>query len=257
MACVYCATGRLGLARNLAAWEIVEQVRAARDDLGARQGRAGGPRVHGVLFQGMGEPMTNLDAVLEAIAVLTHPAGLAVDARNVTVSTVGVPRGIAQLAAAAPAVRLAVSIGSADPHVRRRLFPVAGAAHALEEVLAAAAEHVRATRRAPLWAVTLLDGVNDDVGQARALAECALAFRASSGRLPTLSVVPYHSVLTPHEASAGVADPFRPSAPQRERAFRAVLRAAGVPSRRRMSGGGEVRAACGQLAGEAGRGAMI
>src|SRR5258706_11533422 len=133
LACAFCATGRLGLERNLSAWEIVEQVRVIR-------ARLPHGRVHGVVFQGMGEPLANLDAVLDAIAVLTEPCALGIDARAITVCTAGLPGGIRRLAAAAPNVRLAISIGSALPDTRRSLIPHTRA-HELADVLAAAARH--------------------------------------------------------------------------------------------------------------------
>src|SRR5262249_23282932 len=83
-----CATGRLGMGGNVGAWEIVEQVRIVRRGLPA------GARVHGVVFQGMGEPLANLDRVLDAIAVMTDPSALAIDARAITVCTSGLPSGI-------------------------------------------------------------------------------------------------------------------------------------------------------------------
>jgi 23S rRNA (adenine2503-C2)-methyltransferase len=233
LACRFCATGRLGLARNLDAWEIVEQVRVVRARLPARG------RVHGVVFQGMGEPMANLDAVLAAIAVLREPAALGVDARGITVSTAGLPHGIRRLAAAAPKVRLGISLGSFDPEVRARLMPISRA-HPLADVLAAAADHARATGHAPMWAVTLLDGVNDAPADAEALAAAVHAFVAATGRRPRISVIPYNPT--------GDGDEFRRSPPAREQAFRAVLAAAGLPNHKRYSGGGDVAAACGQLA---------
>jgi len=239
LACAFCATGRLGLRRNLAAWEIVEQVREVR----ARLPRG---RVHGVVFQGMGEPLANLDAVLGAISVLSEPCALGVDARAITVCTAGLPAGIRRLAREAPKVRLGLSVSSAIAAHRRRVMPIAER-HELDEVLAAAADHARATGLAPMWAVTLLDGVNDAEADAAALAERAAAFAATTGVRPRISIVAYNAI-----AEAG-ADPFRRS--PREAAFRAVLAAAGLPSHRRYSGGGDVAAACGQLAGRgSGRG---
>jgi 23S rRNA (adenine2503-C2)-methyltransferase len=233
LACRFCATGRLGLTRNLEAWEIVEQVRVVRARLPS------GGRVHGVVFQGMGEPMANLDAVLAAVAVLTEPCALGVDARAITVSTAGLPHGIRRLAAAAPNVRLGVSLGSFDPEVRARLMPISRA-HPLAEVLAAAADHARATGHAPMWAVTLLAGVNDAPADAAALADAVHAFVAATGRRPRISVIPYNPT--------GPGDEYTRSPPERERAFRAVLAAAGLPNHKRYSGGGDVAAACGQLA---------
>jgi 23S rRNA (adenine2503-C2)-methyltransferase len=234
LACAFCATGRLGLARNLAAWEIVEQVRVVR----ARLPRG---RVHGVVFQGMGEPLANLDAVLGAIAVLTEPCALGIDARAITVCTAGLPAGIRRLAREAPKVRLGLSLSSAIAAHRRRVMPIAER-HGLDEVLEAAAEHARATGLAPMWAVTLLDGVNDGDEDAAALVERVTAFTAATGLRPRISIVAYNSI----GDGGGGPDPFRRS--PREAAFRAVLAAAKLPSHRRYSGGGDVGAACGQLA---------
>ena len=176
LACAFCATGRLGLERNLAAWEIVEQVRVVRT-------RLPHGRVHGVVFQGMGEPLANLDAVLDAIAVLMEPCALGIDARAITVCTAGLPSGIRRLAAEAPKVRLGISISSAIAAHRKRVMPIADR-HDLDDVLAAAADHARTTGLSPMWAVTLLDGVNDSAADAQALAERAHAFAAATGRTP-------------------------------------------------------------------------
>src|SRR4051794_1282369 len=94
------------LRRNPAMWETVTQVRVS---LRGRDGR----RLHGVVFQGRGEPLANLDRVLAAIRVLSDPSAQAIDARNITVCTSGLPAGIRRLAAEAPKVRLGLSIGSA------------------------------------------------------------------------------------------------------------------------------------------------
>ena len=230
LACAFCATGRLGLERNLAAWEIVEQVRVVR----ARLARG---RVHGVVFQGMGEPLANLDAVLQAIRVFREPCALGIDARAITVCTAGLPGGIRRLAAEAPRVRLAISISSAIAAHRKAVMPIADR-HDLEDVLAAAADHARATGLAPMWAVTLLDGVNDSAADAGALAERARSFHAATGARPRISLLDYNAI--------GDGDPFRRS--PRMPAFRDVLSAAGLASHRRYSGGSDVGAACGQLA---------
>ncbi len=234
LACAFCATGRMGLSRNLETWEIVEQVRAVRATLEAG-------RVHGVVFQGMGEPLANLDRVLEAVAVLSDPSALAIDARAMTVCTAGLPSGIVRLAREAPKVRLAISMGSARPEVRRRLMPIDGA-HPLDEVLDAAVLHARTTGLAPMWAVTLLGGVNDGADDGQRLGELAARFAARAGVRPRISVIPYNPI------DAG-AEPFAPASPGREAAFREALRDRGHPTHRRYSGGADVNAACGQLAG--------
>jgi adenine C2-methylase RlmN of 23S rRNA A2503 and tRNA A37 len=314
LGCAFCATGRLGLTRNLAAWEIVEQVRIVRDRLATSRvptggtlaagrfrsllrggpesidparvptggtlaagrfrsllrggpesidparvptggtlaaGRfrsllRGGPesidpaRVHGVVFQGMGEPLANLDAVVQAIRVFSEPSALAIDARAITVCTAGLPSGIRRLAVEAPRVRLALSISSAIAAHRKAVMPIADR-HDLDDVIAAAADHARATGLAPMWAVTLLDGVNDGADDAHALADRAVAFHAATGVRPRLSLLDYNPI--------GDGDRFTRS--PRMPAFRDVLSAAGLPSHRRYSGGADVAAACGQLAGAA------
>jgi 23S rRNA (adenine2503-C2)-methyltransferase len=226
LACAFCATGRMGLTRNLAAWEIIEQVRVVR-------ARLPHGRVHGVVFQGMGEPLANLDEVLAAIAVMTEPCALGIDARAITVCTAGLPAGIRRLSREAPKVRLGLSIHTAHEPRRRSLMPIARA-HVLDDVLAACVEHACATGLSPMWAITLLAGVNDSVDDARAIAQLARSFEARTGKRPRLSIIAYNP-------SAG--DAFARS--PREAEFRAAL---GMPSHRRYSGGGDIAAACGQLA---------
>ena len=245
LGCTFCATGRMGLTRNLETWEIVEQVRVVRR--GIELGLDGRARVHGVVFQGMGEPMANLDRVLAAIRVMSDPSALAIDARNITVCTSGLPAGIRRLAAEAPKVRLGLSIGSARRDVRRSLMPI-DRAHDLADVMSAAAEHVAATGLAPMWAMTLLSGVNDTVADADALADQVLAFRERTGKSPRLTIIPYNAI---DDGPEGQADPFLRAPDAREDAFRDALRARGVFTHKRYSGGGDVGAACGQLAARA------
>jgi 23S rRNA (adenine2503-C2)-methyltransferase len=237
-ACAFCATGRMGLQRNLETWEIVEQVRVVRRSLN----RAERQRVHGIVFQGMGEPLANLDNVIAAIRVLCEPSGIAVDGRSVTVCTAGLPHGIRRMAHEVPKVRLGISIASALPHIRRRLMPV-DRVYPLETVLAAATEHARITGLAPMWAFTLLDSVNDSPEEALELARLARDFAEGTGVRPRISIIPYNPI-----DPAGP-QTFRRSGDQRELAFRRALREAGIPSHKRYSGGSDVDAACGQLGG--------
>lgn len=284
LACSFCATGTMGLKRNLETWEIIEQVRRVRRDMiddppalqgdprsdaeetkeqGGRDGAApsngatasdgaaaGGrvtvsqrPRakVHGVLFQGMGEPMANLDRVIEAIRVLGEPCAQAIDVRNITVCTAGIPSGIRRLAAEVPAARLGVSLGTARPGARRSLMPIEGA-HPLASVMEAAGEHARATGHAPMFAYTLLAGHNDANDDAAALADLVLDFARAHGVRPRLSLIPFNRF---------DGNDFERS--ERMEAFREALSARGAFSIVRYSGGGDVGAACGQLVTETGR----
>ncbi len=242
LACAFCATGRLGLLRNLETWEIVEQVRAVRRTLSEiEQVALHKNRISGVVFQGMGEPLANLDRVIEAIAIFCEPSAQAIDARNITVCTAGLPSGIRRLADAAPRVRLGLSIGSARPEVRERIMPIT-MSFALDEVLDAAAYHAEKTGLSPMFAVTLLAGVNDHDEDAEALADVVLAFGSQTGHRPRLSLIPYNPIGSDD-------DPFSRATQVAEDRFAATLRARGVPTHRRYSGGGDIAAACGQLAG--------
>jgi 23S rRNA (adenine2503-C2)-methyltransferase len=185
----------------------------------------------------MGEPLANLDAVLQAIRVFSEPCALGIDARAITVCTAGLPSGIRRLAAEAPRVRLGLSISSAIAAHRKAVMPIADR-HDFEDVIAAAADHARATGLSPMWAVTLLGGVNDGDADAHALAGRAIAFHELTGVRPRLSLLDYNAI--------GEGDRFARSL--RMPAFRDVLSAAGLPSHRRYSGGADVAAACGQLA---------
>jgi 23S rRNA (adenine2503-C2)-methyltransferase len=237
LACAFCATGRLGLGRNLEAWEIVEQVQIVRRSLD----RSAGQRIHGIVFQGMGEPLSNLERVFNAVRVLTDPSAGAIDARNVTICTSGLPEGIRRLARELPKVRLGWSIGTAVPGARRSLMPIDGA-HPMEEVYAAGVEHARITGLQPLWAVTLLSGVNDGEADAYALAALARRFRDETGRHPRVSVIPYNRIADDES------DPFRRTSDDAEERFRRAMHGAGTFTHKRYSGGSDVAAACGQLA---------
>jgi 23S rRNA (adenine2503-C2)-methyltransferase len=193
----------------------------------------------------MGEPMANLDRVLAAINVMCEPSALAIDARAMTVCTSGLPTGIRRLAREAPRVRLGLSIGSALAETRRMLMPIERS-HSLADVVEAACEHAALTGLAPMWAVTLLAGVNDGEAHARALADLVARFRDRTGRSPRLSVIPYNPIGT-----GGTDDPYQRASDDRENAFRDVLRERGVFTHKRYSGGADVAAACGQLAARA------
>jgi 23S rRNA (adenine2503-C2)-methyltransferase len=237
LGCAFCATGQMGLRRNLLTWEIVEQVRVVRRTLD----RGLGQRVHGVVFQGMGEPMANLDRVLEAIGVINDPSALAVDARAITVCTAGIPSGIRRLAREAPKVRLGVSIGSAHSETRRALMPIEGT-YPLCEVLDACVEHAQITGLAPMWALVPLAGLTDSATEGRRLAELASDFTARARVRPRISLIPYNPI---------DGAPFSRADALREVELRSALRDAGFPTHTRYSGGGDVLAACGQLSGRA------
>lgn len=227
MGCVYCATARLGWRRNLAAWEMVDQVARIQAD--------SAHPVRGVVFMGMGEPLLNYEAVLTAAAVLSEPCGMAIAAKAITLSTVGIVPGIRRLTAEGHPYRLLVSLTSADPAARRGLMPVE-AAHPTPELLQALREYHAATGRRVTLAWTMMAGVNTRPEDARKLAELT---RGLPVKLDLIDV---------NDPSGR----FRPPSPAELAAFRDALRAhLGMPVARRYSGGQEIHAACGMLQAQA------
>jgi len=233
MGCRYCKTAQAGLSRNLEAWEIVEQVRLVRQSLPP------GSRVSGVVFQGMGEPLANLQAVVQAVRVLSEPSCQSIDQKAITLCTSGLARGIERLQVANLRVRIGLSIGSAIPVLRARLMPLE--THApLSEAVEALIEYSRSAAQSQMLAYTLLSGVNCSRADAEALRDLALDIGRRSGRMPRLSLIAYNPI--------GPGDPFRRASPQEAEEFRLQLISAGFPVVRRYSGGADIGAACGQLA---------
>ena len=220
MGCAFCATGRMGFRRNLAAWEIVDQVIRIQ---------AGAPHpVRGVVFMGMGEPLLNYDAVMTAVRIFSEPCGLAIAGKAITLSTVGIVPALRRFTAE----RLVVSLNFANPAQRRALMPVE-AAHPTSELLAALRAYHAATGRRITLAWTMLSGINTRAQDARDLAELT---RGLPVKLDLIAV----------NDSTGR---FRPPPPGELSSFRDALRVhLGAPVARRYSGGQDIQAACGMLA---------
>lgn len=226
MGCVFCATGRLGFKRNLQTWEIVDQVIQVRDD---------SPHpVRGVVFMGMGEPFLNYDRVMRAAEVLSEPCGMAIEAKAITLSTVGIVPMIHRFTAERRPYRLIVSLTSADPSRRHELLPVE-AVHPLPELMEAVREYHRATGRRITLAWTLIRGVNTRPEDARRIAEL------------TAGLPVQMDLIDVNDASGE----FLPPSDEERNAFRDALTAElGMPVVRRYSGGQDIRAGCGMLAGK-------
>ncbi len=227
MGCAFCATARLGFRRNLAAWEIVDQV---------MQVQADSPHpVRGVVFMGMGEPMLNYERVMHAAQILSEPCAMAIDAKAITISTVGIAPMIRRFTAERRPYRLVVSLTSADPQRRRALLPVEDV-HPLPELLAAVREYHEATGRRVTLAWTMLAGINTRPEDARQLAEL------TAGLPIVLDLI-------------DVNDPtgqFHPPSADELNTFRDALTAElGMPVLRRYSGGQDIAGGCGMLAGMA------
>ena len=230
MGCDFCATTRSGFERNLTAGEMVEQFLALR-----REALAGGRRLQTVVFMGMGEPMLNLDNVVEAVRRIADNKLGALGWRQITVSTVGIVPGIDALAASGLNVHVAVSLHAPDDATRERLLPV-GKRFGVEAILAAADRYQAQTSRPVTIQYCLLKGVNDSPAQALQLA------RLLKTRRMHVNLLRYN----PTGLSLSGVN-YEPVADSCADEFLATLRAEGVVTHFRRSRGHDIDAACGQL----------
>lgn len=230
MGCVFCATARMPRRRNLETWEMIDQLVQAREVVGAQR-----RRLSGAVFMGMGEPFLNYDRVMAAAELLRCPYGAAIGAPAITISTVGLVAEIDRFTAERRPFRLSISLGAATDEKRAELVPVAGRTP-VAEVMAAARRHALDRRSRVMLSYVCISGVNVSEEDARALG-------ALIGDTPVrLDLI-------------DVTDPtgrYRPPGDEERRSFRdALTRYVGQPVVRRYSGGKDIRAACGTLAGSA------
>jgi len=225
MGCAFCATARLGLLRNLTPAEIVGQVLAAQNQLDE------GERISNLVFMGMGEPLANFDALLQAIEILTADWGVGLSGRRITVSTAGLVPQMVRLVQETP-VQLAVSLTATTNEQRDVLMPV-NRRYPIEELLATCRSLPIPQRRRITFEYVLLAGVNDSEADATRLARLLRGIRAK------VNLIPFN--------------PF-PGANFKRPDDRVVIRfqeellASGLNATIRRSRGRDIQAACGQLA---------
>lgn len=228
MGCTFCATGAMGIRRNLSPGEIVGQVLALIRELGPER-----PHALTLVFMGMGEPLHNLDNVHKAIRILNHPEGLNISTRRITVSTSGLVSGIERLSRMKPRPWLALSLNATTDEARGAVMPVnrvwnlARLRQALDDWNLAPGEKF-------LLEYVLMDGENDSLEDADRLADWLGDLRAG------------HNInlirMNEHPASA-----FRQPPQERLQAFLERLKARGCFVTVRKSRGKDVQGACGQL----------
>ncbi|HEY9727780.1 MAG TPA: 23S rRNA (adenine(2503)-C(2))-methyltransferase RlmN [Chroococcales cyanobacterium] len=221
MACDFCATGKGGFIRNLVRHEIVDQILTVQEDFGQR--------VSNVVFMGMGEPLLNLDAVLEAVRSMNEDVGIG--QRSLTISTVGIPGRIRQLAEHHLQVTLAISLHASNQRIREQLIPTARR-YPLEALLDECREYVQITGRRVTFEYILLAGLNDLPEHAIELARHLRGFQSH------VNLIPYNPI--------DEVDYQRPS-PRRIQAFVDALEKQHIAVSVRRSRGLEKDAACGQL----------
>lgn len=222
MACSFCATGTEGLARNLSAGEIVDQV-LQMQALHAQ-------RISHVVLMGMGEPLLNYDAVLKAVRLLNDQVGIAM--RHITLSTVGVVPNILKLAEEDLQLTLAVSLHAPNDDLRTELVPL-NDKYPIGRLLDACRAYTDRTKRRITFEYVLLAGVNDGEREAHELGQLL------RGRLASVNVIPYNST--------EVAPRYKRPTPEAARRFREIVSSHGVTITQRQERGHRIAAACGQL----------
>jgi 23S rRNA (adenine2503-C2)-methyltransferase len=229
MGCVFCATGQMGLKRNLTLGEIVEQViyfarYLAKED----------QRLSNVVVMGMGEPFHNYQATMQAIQRLNDPLGFKFGARRFTISTIGLVPMIEQFTQESLQVNLAVSLHAATNELRSELIPI-NRRYPLEELIPACREYVQQTGRRITFEWALIHEVNDGLDQAQALVELVQGLNC-------------HVNLIPLNPTQGY--PIRASSQARVESFHDFLDTHNIPCTIRIRRGVDISAGCGQLATE-------
>jgi 23S rRNA (adenine2503-C2)-methyltransferase len=223
LSCTFCASGSEGLKRNLSSFEIVEQVIFWGRHL---QNRG---HIDNVVFMGMGEPFLNYEEFIKAAKFLNNPETLNIGARRLSVSTAGIAPGIKRLSGEKMQINLAISLHAANDNLRRKLMPLA-AKYEIEDLIKAVDNYIAKTGRRVMFEYLMLKGVNDSDEDARNLAKLL--------RRPLyfLNLIPYNDT-----------GRYQASSPETIRRFRDMMEREGVPTTVRMSLGGSIDAACGQL----------
>jgi 23S rRNA (adenine2503-C2)-methyltransferase len=225
MKCAFCLTGKMGLARNLTAGEIVGQVRALTGAFGLTSSR------FNIVLMGMGEPLHNYDETMKALRILGDAEGFAVSSRRVTISTVGLVPALDRLAQEAYMPNLAVSLHATTEAQRDVLVP-ANRKYRIEDIIDACRRFPVRRRGRITFEYVMLSGVNDSLEDARRLVRLLEGLRAKVNLIPL-------------NEAAGI--PFSRPSDERINAFARILADRGVTVSVRKSRGRDIRAACGQL----------
>lgn len=230
MACQFCNTGDMGLFRNLQTHEIIDQVLEAARSLEAPAEQLFGSRLSNIVFMGMGEPFHNLDAVVDAVDILTNDFGLGLSQRKITVSTSGLVPQIDEFGRRSPA-NLAISLNATTDELRSQIMPV-NRRWPLAELMAACRRYPLKANRRITFEYVMLGGLNDTLDDAKRM------IKLLEGIPSKINLIPYN----PHPASEFV----RPEL-NRVYAFQKFLLDRGWNATVRISKGRDILAACGQL----------
>ncbi|RAL55068.1 23S rRNA (adenine(2503)-C(2))-methyltransferase [Candidatus Gracilibacteria bacterium GN02-872] len=230
MACSFCATGKLGLQKNLTAYEIIEQIFYA-----AKMINSEGARLRNIVFMGMGEPFLNYNVVKEVIQFASHQKKFDLGNRRITVSTCGIVPGIIKFTEDFPQTSLAVSLHAPNDEIRKKIMPV-DHTWPLEKLMEALDAYTKKTNKRIFYEYIMINGVNDHIKLAHELGKLL------EGRLAHVNFIPYN----PGEGTAS--DGFSSTPRFIIEKFQSILKHYGIPSTIRATMGDDIDAACGQLA---------
>ncbi|MBM2833961.1 MAG: hypothetical protein HW406_1122 [Candidatus Brocadiaceae bacterium] len=225
MACQFCASGLLGLERNLTVGEIVEQTLHIKNHLRHDE------HLTNIVFMGIGEPLKNYDNVVKAVRIMNAEWGLGIGARHITISTVGIIDGMRRLAQEGIQVNLAISLHAPNDITRSKIIP-SNKKIGINNIVAAAREYFKTTRRDISFEYILIDGVNASKQDAESLARLLKGVQCNVNLLPVNPVEEFH---------------LKPPSQETIEMFCKTLEKHGIVVTLRKKKGDNINAACGQL----------
>jgi len=230
LGCLFCATGKMGLKRNLTDAEIVEQAIYF-----ARLLKKDGKQINNVVFMGMGEPFLNYENVIDAIKILNNKDGLNIGARHISISTIGITNGIKKLASQPLQINLAISLHAPNNDLREKLMP-ANKKYSVDAIMEELNNYLKQTGRRVMIEYLMIDKFNDDKEQAL---ELAMLLRQIDPPLYFVNLIAYNPT-----------QEFKPSPMRKIKDFKVTLNKQGIEVTERYRFGQDIKAACGQLAGK-------
>jgi 23S rRNA (adenine2503-C2)-methyltransferase len=229
--CAFCATGQMGLKRNLTTAEILDQIlllaRYLKNEFQPKRA------LTNIVFMGMGEPFLNYDNVWEAIRVINDKDCFNIGARKISISTSGIVEGIKKMSDEKLQINLSISLHAPTDELREKLMPVAKK-YNLKKLLKAVDDYILKTSRKVMFEYLMIKGVNDSMENAEQLV------KIMNKPLYMVNLIPYNST--------NVADRFKPSDKKTIKNFKDYLERRRIFATQRYEFGQDIKAACGQLA---------
>ena len=231
--CAFCATGQMGLKRNLTTGEILDQIllfsRYLKKEFQPKRA------LTNIVFMGMGEPFLNYENVWEAIRIINDKDCFNIGARKISISTSGITEGIKKMSNEKLQINLSISLHAPTDELREKLMPIAQK-YPLKKLLKAVDDYIFKTSRKVMFEYLMIENINDSMENAEQLV------KIMNKPLYMVNLIPYNST--------NVADKFKPSDKKTIKTFKDYLEKRGIFATQRYEFGQDIRAACGQLAGD-------